>query len=246
MDNHISEQWKLYKNENNQKAKEVLIVAYIDLVKIIAGRLYTSFQANVEYDDLVGYGIVGLIDAIEKFDINKNVKFDTYANIRIRGAVVDQIRAMDWIPRSTRQKFRRLEAVMNELRPEYGEDVPDELLAIKMDMSMDEFYKFMSEASMLSVMSLDEKISESPNFNIASSDRSSNPEASLYDSETKNILKAKIDSLPEREKKIIELYYFSELTYKEISKILEISESRISQLHSKAILSMRSALADLY
>lgn len=246
MKSHVDEQWKLYKNTGDEQAKEQLIIAYIDLVKIIAGRLYSAYQSNVEYDDLVSYCIIGLIDAIEKFDITKDVKFDTYANIRIRGAVIDQMRAMDWIPRSTRQKFRQLESAMNELRPEYSDDIPDHLLAEKMDMSIDELHKFLGESSMLSIMSLDEKISESPHFYIESSDRETSPEDHFADNEMKEILKTQIDHLPERQRTIIELYYFSELTYKEIAKVLDISESRISQLHSKSIMSMRVALSEIY
>lgn len=246
MSNRLNEHWERYKKDGNQQAKEALIIGYVELVKIIAGRLYTSFQANVDFEDLVSYGIVGLIDAIEKFDISKSVKFDTYANIRIRGAIVDQIRALDWIPRSTRQKFRQLETAMNRLRPVYGDDIPDELLAKEMHMSLHEFTKFMGESSMLSIVSLDEKISESPNFNVRSKNKESDPQANLFDKETKKILKERIETLPEREKTIISLYYYSGLTYKEIARVLDISESRISQLHSKAIVRLRAVVDDLY
>ncbi len=245
MKHHVDEQWKIYKSTGDEQAKEQLIIAYIDLVKMIAGRLYSTYQSNVEYDDLVSYCVIGLIDAIEKFDINKDVKFDTYANIRIRGAVIDQMRAMDWIPRSTRQKFRQLESAMNDLRPQYADDIPDDLLAQKMDMNVDELHKFLGESSMLSIMSLDEKISESPHFYIESTDSEVIPEENFANNEMKEIIKTHIENLPERQRTIIELYYYSELTYKEIAKVLNISESRISQLHSKAILSMKVALSEL-
>ncbi len=246
MSRNLSEEWKAYKNDGSQDAKEKLIVEYVELVKIIAGRLYSSFNANVDFDDLVSYGIIGLIDAIEKFDIAKEVKFETYANIRIRGAIVDQIRALDWIPRSTRQKFKQLDEVMSKLHNIHGDNITDQILADEMNMTTTELNKFLGEASALSVISLDEKLSENSNFSIRSEDREISPEGNLFDKETKKLLKERIESLPEREKMIINLYYFSELTYKEIAGVLEISESRISQLHSKAIIKLRGAVEDLY
>jgi RNA polymerase sigma factor for flagellar operon FliA len=227
MSRNLSEEWKAYKNDGSQDAKEKLIVEYVELVKIIAGRLYSSFNANVDFDDLVSYGIIGLIDAIEKFDITKQVKFETYANIRIRGAIVDQIRALDWIPRSTRQKFKQLDEVMSKLHNTHGDKITDQMLADEMNMTTSELSKFLGEASALSVISLDEKLSENSNFSIRSEDREISPEGNLFDKETKKLLIERIESLPEREKMIINLYYFSELTYKEIAAVLEISESRI-------------------
>jgi len=246
MSRNLNEFWKAYKNDGSQDAKETLIVEYIELVRIIAGRLYSSFNANVEFDDLVSYGIIGLIDAIEKFDISKEVKFETYANIRIRGAIVDQIRALDWIPRSTRQKFKQLDEVMSKLHNKYGDNFTDQVLADELNMTIPELNKFLGEANTLSVISLDEKLSENSNFSIRSEDKEISPEGNLFDKETKKLLVERIESLPERERMIINLYYFSELTYKEIANILEISESRISQLHSKAILKLRGAVEDLY
>jgi RNA polymerase sigma factor for flagellar operon FliA len=246
MSNNLNELWKAYKNDGSQDAKEQLIIEYVELVKIISGRLYTSFNANVEFDDLVSYGIIGLIDAIDKFDIEKKVKFETYANIRIRGAIVDQIRALDWIPRSTRQRFKQLDEVMNRLHNSHGDNITDDMLAKEMGMSIHDLNKFMGEASALSVMSLDEKLSENSNFSIRSEDREISPEGNLFDKETKKLLMERIDALPERERMIVDLYYFSELTYKEIASVLEISESRISQLHTKAIMKLRGAIEDLY
>lgn len=238
--------WILYKEQNDREAKDQLIVEYVELVRIIAGRLYTSFNSHVEYDDLVSYGILGLIDAIEKFDITKRVKFETYANIRIRGAIVDQIRAMDWIPRSTRQKYKQLEEAISKLHGVYGSDIDNQLIANELNIGVDELNKLMGEVSTLSVMSLDEKVAENSSFSIRDHDKDGSPEGSLFDQETKRLLKERIEDLPERERMIIDLYYFSELTYKEIAAVLEISESRISQLHTKAIAKLRGAIEDLY
>lgn len=241
-----NELWKLYKKSKSKEIKEKLIIENIELVKIIAGRIYNSHNSNLEYEDLVSYGILGLIDAIEKFDLNKNVKFETYANFRIRGAIIDQLRNLDWVPRSTRQKYKRLEDVIQKLQNKMGFDIEDEIIAKELGISIKELNKLYTEVSIYSIISLDEKISENNNFNISSNDIDSNPEAFFLKEETKKILKESIEKLPEREKKIINLYYFSELTYKEISNILNISESRVSQLHTKCMIKLKNALESLF
>lgn len=235
----ISSLWKTYKETNDRVAKEQLIVEYVELVKIIAGRLYANYNHNVEYDDLVSYGIIGLIDAIEKFDIEKNVKFETYANIRIRGAIVDQIRSLDWIPRSTRQKYKKVEGALEKLQSMYGDQLTDELLAAELGISMEELYQTLNEVSNLAVLSLEDTVNETGTMDIRSDDVDMDPQASLDLKETENILREEIDKLPEKERLVISLYYYEELTYKEIASVMDISESRISQLHSKAIAKLR-------
>lgn len=238
--------WVKYKEQNDRSAKDELIVKFVELVKIVAGRLYVSYNAHVEYEDLVSYGIIGLIDAIEKFDHTKNIKFETYANFRIRGSIIDQLRSLDWIPRSMRQKYKKLEEAIVKLQNEHGMEVSDELIAKELGMTLDELNKLMADISVFSLVSLDEKIEENSNFSIKSNSLEMSPEGSLFDKETKSILKDRIGLLPEREKTIISLYYYSELTYKEIAEVLGISESRISQLHSKAIIKLRGSIEDLY
>lgn len=237
--------WKRYKDKNDLKAKEELIVYYIALVKTISGRLYNTYNAHVEYDDLVGYGVIGLLDAIEKFDYKLGNKFETYANIRIRGAIVDQLRSMDWIPRSLRQKYKVLEKATKKLQNIYGMDIRDEDLAKEMNMTTKELSDLMHQVSTFSIVSLDEKISENSNISIQEDRKVETPEAELMDVETKRMLKEMIGRLPEKEQRVIELYYYSELTYKEISSIMGISESRISQLHTKAITKMQTKIDDL-
>lgn len=239
------ELWKRYKDSDDMKAKEELIVYYISLVKTISGRLYNTYNAHVEYDDLVGYGVIGLLDAIEKFDYKLGNKFETYANIRIRGSIVDQLRSMDWIPRSLRQKYKLLEKATKKLQNIYGMDIRDEDLAHEMNMTTKELSELMHQVSTFSIVSLDEKISENSNISIQEDRKVETPEAELMDVETKRMLKEMVGKLPEKEQRVIELYYYSELTYKEISKIMSISESRISQLHTKAITKMQSKLSDL-
>ncbi|SHJ91249.1 sigma-70 family RNA polymerase sigma factor [Paramaledivibacter caminithermalis] len=237
---------KLYKKSKSKEIKDQLIVENIELVKIIAGRLYHSYNTNLEYDDIVSYGILGLIDAIDKFDPDKNVKFETYANFRIRGSIIDHLRSLDWVPRSIRQKHKKFEEVVSKLQSIHGLDIDDEILAKELNMSLEEFKNFLSEVSIFSVVSLDDKMSENTNFNIISQDTETRPESSYIQNETKKILLKTIDRLPEREKMIIKLYYFSELTYKEISKILNISESRVSQIHTKCIAKLKSSLNSIY
>lgn len=238
----IDNLWNEYKLRDSKDAKEKLIVHYIELVKIICGRLYSTYNAHVEYDDLVSYGIIGLIDAIEKFDIKKEVKFETYANIRIRGAIVDQLRSLDWIPRSTRQKFKEFEEAVTKLQNTKGYDVKDEDIAKELGVSLDDVNKLMGELATYSMVSLEEKISENSNFSIRSNQIDFSPEDNLMEKEVKSSLTRIIDDLPERERTLISLYYYSELTYKEIAEVLGISESRISQLHTKIITKMKVAL----
>lgn len=238
--------WVQYKEQNDKEAKDELIIQYVALVKIIAGRLYTSYNAHVEYDDLQSYGIIGLIDAIDKFDHKKEIKFETYANIRIRGAIIDQIRHMDWIPRSTRQKYKKIEEAVSNLQKIHGNEFSDDQVAEELNMSVEDYNKMLGEATTYSVVSLEEKIEESLNFDIASDALDFQPEDNFVEKEMKKILAATIDRLPEKEMRVMQLYYYSELTYKEIAEILGISESRVSQIHTKAISKLKIALNDLH
>jgi len=238
--------WISYKEQNNKEAKDALIVHYVALVKIIAGKLYSSYNAHVEFDDLLGYGIIGLIDAIEKFDHKKQIKFETYANIRIRGAIIDQIRHMDWIPRSTRQKYKKIEEAIAKLQKIYGNELTDEHIATELEMSLEDYSKLIGEVTTYSIISLEEKLEDNSNFDITSNALDFQPEESYTEREVKKILAETIENLQEKEKKVMQLYYYSELTYKEIAEVLAISESRVSQIHTKAIAKLKIALEDLY
>lgn len=234
--------WEKYAKSRDKDLKDQLIVAYIDLVKIIAGRLYTNYGKSVEFDDLVSYGIFGLIDAIEKFDPTKNVKFETYAYIRVRGAIIDQLRNLDWIPRSVRQKHKKLEDIYKTIENEYGRSASDEEVAERLGVTMDTFNGMLSEIHSFTIVSLEEKVLNNSNFSIIDDDINNEPQTYFEQEELKNTLIELIRNLPERERKIITLYYYSELTYKEISTILGVSESRISQLHTKAVMKLRGKL----
>ncbi len=239
--NHL---WKQYIETKDAAAKEKLIIQYAYLIKYVAGRLSIYFGSNVEFDDLVGYGAFGLIDAIEKYDIAKGVKFETYASLRIRGSIIDSIRDMDWVPRSLRQKNKELEKVYAEIENEIGHTATDNEVAKKLGLSMGDFYKLLNDVNVSSMMSLDEFMEQNyeRGLEIFSESTEDKPEASLEFNEMKQLLADSIDKLPEKEKAVITFYYFEELTLKEISAIMNVTESRISQLHTKALLRMKGKL----
>lgn len=237
--------WEKYKKTRDKKIKEQLIIDNIELVKIIAGRLYGNYKNNVDFDDLVGYGIFGLLDAIEKFDPSKNVKFDTYAYIRIRGAIIDQLRSLDWIPRSVRQKYKRVENAYKSVENSLGRSASDMEVADFLGISVEELHGALSEIHSFSVVSLDEKLANNPSFTLADEDIEKEPQSHFEKEEMKAILKDLVNDLPEKERTVINLYYNTELTYKEISLVMGVSESRISQIHTKAIMKLRSKLEKL-
>lgn len=239
----IEEIWDRYKSTNNIELKQKLIEEYVYLVKIVAGRLYNYYSGNIEFDDLLSYGIFGLIDAIEKFDINRGLKFETYAQIRIRGAIIDNLRRLDWIPRSLRKKAKELEEIVKELENSLGRTVTYNDVAKKLNIDDKEVEKLFREISIYNIVSLEDIIA-SGNEGILKN-RYDTPEGQFEKKEIKSILSEIIDTLPKKEKLVISLYYYDELTYKEISAILGVSESRISQLHSKALISIKSKLKNI-
>jgi len=236
--------WKQYAQTKDPAIRETLIVENAYLIKYVAGRLNIYFSANLEYDDLVSFGVFGLIDAIDKFDPNKGVKFETYASLRIRGAIIDNIRELDWVPRSLRQKGKDLEKAYTELEYELGRPPTDEETAEKLGLSMGEFTKFVNDASISALVSLEEVVEQNNDYpdEPGFEDISENPEKQAEYNELKDMLASEIDKLSEREKTVITLYYFNELTLKEISGIMKVSESRISQLHTKAIAKLRGKM----
>lgn len=237
--------WEEYARSNqNAQIREKLILEYAPLVKLVAGRLSMYLGYNVEYEDLVSYGIFGLIDAIDKFDYTKPVKFETYASLRIRGAILDQIRKMDWIPRTVRQRQKKMDAVMKEIEAREGRAATDEELAIGLGITEDELLDWQSQMKITNVVSLNEYMeqgSEIPNSPNGSS-HFAMPEEVVEQEELREMLIEALDLLTERERKVIELYYYEDLTLKEISSILEVTESRVSQLHTKGLQKMKNKL----
>jgi len=238
--------WDEYSKNKSAETREKIILEYAPLVKVVAGRLSMYLGYNVEYEDLVSYGIFGLIDAIDKFDSKKEVKFETYASLRIRGAILDQIRKLDWIPRTLRQKQKRIDVAMKEVEVSEGRSATDQEIAEKLGITDDEYLDWQSQMKITNVVSLNEYMeqgSEVPH------DRNQDkkfeaPEEAVEKSELKKVLKDSLELLTEKERKVILLYYYEELTLKEISNILEVTESRVSQLHTKGLQKMKQKMGD--
>ena len=237
--------WVDYEKSNQSPAvREKLILEYAPLVKLVAGRLSMYLGYNVEYEDLVSYGIFGLIDAIDKFDYNKAVKFETYASLRIRGAILDQIRKMDWIPRTIRQRQKQIEAVMRQIESEKGRAATEEEIAEGLGITNEEYLDWQSKMKITNVVSLNEYLeqgSEVPNGSTASR-HFIMPEDAVEQDELKIMLVEALQLLTERERRVVELYYYEELTLKEISHVLEVTESRVSQLHTRALQKMKTKM----
>lgn len=236
--------WEEYGKAKTPEIREKIILEYAPLVKLVAGRLSMYLGYNVEYDDLVGYGIFGLIDAIDKFDSMKAVKFETYASLRIRGAILDQIRKMDWIPRTIRQRQKKIDAAIKQIEATYGRNATDEEIAAALGIPETELDEWQSQMKITNVVSLNEFMeqgSEVPAENNRNAHFDS-PEEVIEKEELKSVLAEALKLLTEKEKRVIELYYYEELTLKEISSILEVSESRISQLHTRGLQKMKSKM----
>lgn len=239
--------WTEYHKTKSADIREQLILEYAPLVKLVAGRLSMYLGFNVEYDDLVGYGIFGLIDAIDKFDLMKDVKFETYASLRIRGAILDQIRKMDWIPRTIRQRQKKIEAAIREIEKDGGHVATDAEIAAKMEISEDEYQNWQNQMKVTGVVSLNEFMEQGSDIPEDTNNRSSSfvkPEEAMEKEELKKMLAESLEKLTDKEKKVILLYYYEELTLKEIAEVLEVSESRVSQLHTRALQKMREKLGD--
>ncbi|GFI16535.1 FliA/WhiG family RNA polymerase sigma factor [Lachnospiraceae bacterium] len=236
--------WETYAKTKSPEIREKLILEYASLVKLVAGRLSMYLGYNVEYDDLVSYGIFGLIDAIDKFDSMKAVKFETYASLRIRGAILDQIRKMDWIPRTIRQKQKKIDAVVKEIESSMGRAATDEEIALGLGISEDDYLAWQSQMKITGLVSLNEFMesgSEIP-ADQTSQRRFDGPEEVIEKEELKKMLQQALELLTEKEKKVILLYYYEDLTLKEISNVLEVSESRVSQLHTRALQKMKTKM----
>jgi len=237
--------WDEYGKCRHPEYKEKLIIEYAPLVKVVAGRLSMYLGYNVEYDDLVGYGVFGLIDAIDKYDLCKEVKFETYASLRIRGAILDQIRKMDWIPRTIRQKQKKIDTAMKEIEAREGRAATDEEIAASLGITDNEYLDWQGQMKVTGVVSLNEFMeqgSEVPVDAAAHSGQFDSPEEVIEKDELKKMLMDSLEILTEKEKKVILLYYYEELTLKEISSILKVSESRISQLHTRALQKMKTKM----
>jgi RNA polymerase sigma factor for flagellar operon FliA len=252
LDEKVEEElWRSYKKTRDPKIRDMFVKQYAPLVKYVAGKIAIGMPHTVEFDDLVGFGIFGLFDAIKKFDPDKHVKFKTYAVTRIRGAIFDELRSIDWVPRSVRQKTREIEDTMRTLEASLGRAASDRELAGALGVSVKEFEKTMLKISGTSILSLNDVWytgEDNDNVSIADSiesPQSMNPEILVEKEEIKRVIIKAIEELPEKEKKVLVLYYYVDLTLKEIGKVLEVTESRVSQLHTKAIMRLRAKLTNI-
>ena len=238
--------WEKYIKTKDTCIKEQLIIEYSQLVKYVAGRLNMYLGNHVEFDDLCSYGIFGLIDAIDKFDYDKGVKFETYASLRIRGSILDNIRKLDWIPRSIRKKQKMIEKASRELEAYLEREPTEQELADQLELSISEYRKWLNQTNALSLSSLEEYIEQSGEGKVESisNNRYDSPEGVAEKEALKEILVTAIEGLLEKEQKVIISYYYEELTLKEISHIMGVSESRISQLHTKALSKMKNILGN--
>ncbi len=242
------EAWLRYKDERDPRARDHLVLEYAHLAKYVAGRLAIGLPPTVQIDDLISSGILGLMDAIEKYDPGRDTKFETYAMTRIRGAMLDELRALDWVPRSTRRKARLLEDAYATLEAELGRSATDLEVSTHLRISTRLLQEMLAEISVSSLLSLDgfmmagsgEEVSRLIDH-FKDSDAAS-PSAQLEVAEVRMILSSAIQNLPKREREVISLYYFEEITMKEIGSILGVSESRVCQIHTKAILRLRGRL----
>lgn len=237
-----------YAKSKSADLREKIILEYAPLVKVVAGRLSMYLGYNVEYEDLVSYGIFGLIDAIDKFDYMKEVKFETYASLRIRGSILDQIRKMDWIPRTIRQKQKKIDSVIREIEQETGHAASDEEIAKALGITDDEYEDWQSQMKITGLVSLNEYMEQgsdvSQDYGRHTTSQFVSPEENIEKEELTKVLGEALELLTEKEQKVITLYYYEELTLKEISNILEVSESRISQLHTRALQKMKTKMGN--
>lgn len=239
---NIENLWMEYVKNKDKEIKKILIENYITLVKIIAGRMYNFYGSKIEYDDLLGYGVLGLIDSIDKFDITKNIKFETYAQIRIRGAMIDNIRKLDWIPRSLRKKSKDVQNAIFLLENKLGRSPSNKEISEQLNISLNELEILLSDISTFNVSSLEEFLITGGDYSMDIQANRNTPEDAFEKKEIKELLAYSINALSKNEKMVISLYYYDEFTYKEIGNIMELSESRISQIHSKSILKIRNIL----
>src|SRR3954466_13158743 len=247
----IATLWREFKDTADPRLRERLILHYSPLVKYVAGRVGVGLPPNIEQADLVSYGIFGLIDAIEKFDISRAIKFETYAISRIKGAIIDELRAIDWIPRSVRYKAREVEKAYAALEGRLHRTPTEGEVATELGISLDDLHTIFSQVSFVNVIALDELLNVGGErgdkmslVDTLEDTKAEDPVAAFETEETKYLLARAINTLPEREKIVVTLYYYEGLTLAEIGQVLGVTESRICQMHTKAVLQLRGKLAD--
>ena len=250
MTDDIQSLWRRFKRTGVKGDRDRLILTYAPLVKYVAGRLGSGLPAHVDEGDLISYGLLGLISAIERYDPDRDIKFETYAIVRIKGAIIDELRALDWVPRSVRSRAREIERAIAELEAKVGRAPTDEEIAHKIGISQDELEESLTDISRSSIAALDELWSGGADGDQVSlldtieDQAGPRPADALDETEVRETLADAIARLPEREKLVITLYYYEELTLREIGEVLGVTESRVSQMHTKAVLRLRSRMQE--
>jgi RNA polymerase sigma factor for flagellar operon FliA len=246
----LKDLWKRYKTSGDERARERLVVAYSPLVKYVAGRMGSNLPAHVDEADLISYGLTGLISAIERFDLSRAIKFETYAITRIRGSIIDELRTLDWVPRSVRARAREIERANQKLEARLQRAPTDEEMASELGISVSDFNESLVQISTSTLVALDELWNTNENdgdhvslLDTIADRRAPDPEQIVDQGEVRDRIADAIAALPEREKLVIALYYYENLTLREVGEVLGVTESRVSQLHTKAVLRLRSKLA---
>jgi RNA polymerase sigma factor for flagellar operon FliA len=245
----IEEYWRRFKESGDEAARDGLIVHYSPLVKFVAGRVGVGLPRSVEQSDLISYGMFGLIDAIDKFDTDRNIKFETYAVNRIKGAILDELRALDWVPRSVRARAREIQRSLAELEHRLQRTATDEELAEHMGIGTDTLRDQLGEIAGLGFVALDELLDPAERGSAALGDviadpKAKDPGAPYEQHETRIVLTDAINRLPERDRLVITLYYFEGLTLAEIGDVLGVTESRVCQIHTKSVMSLRNRMIE--
>jgi RNA polymerase sigma factor FliA len=242
----LDDLWERFRTDGDDDARERLVLQYASLVKYVASRVATGLPASVDQGDLVSYGMFGLLDAIAKFEPERGFKFETYAIPRIRGAILDELRAMDWVPRSVRTKARRIEAAMSSLEARLGRSPSDDEIADALEVRVEDLHQTMGQIARGGILGLDEMVGGPDAEGVAVRDTvpddAPGPVAQLEIAEVRRQLSSSILALPERERTVLALYYYENLTLAEIGRILGVSESRVCQIHGKAVLQLRSRM----
>jgi RNA polymerase sigma factor FliA len=247
----LKDLWRRYKSSGDERARERLVVAYSPLVKYVGGRMASGLPAHVDEADLISYGLVGLINAIERFEPEREIKFETYAITRIKGAIIDELRSLDWVPRSVRSRARDIERANARLEHKLQRAPTDDEMALDLGMTTQEFHDALLQISNSTVAALDElwSVSDASGDQVSLLDTlqdpgAPDPAAVMDQTDLKDRFADAIARLPEREKLVVALYYYENLTLREIGEVLGVTESRISQLHTKAVLRLRSRLSE--
>lgn len=249
--NSLLQRYKEEPGKLTPEQKDKLILEYAPLIKFIAQKIAIRLPSNIELDDLISSGVIGLMDAIEKYDPTRDNKFKTYAEFRIRGSILDELRAQDWVPRSVRDKAKMLDRTLVRMESELGRSPDDEEVAEKLGMTLDEFYDLVNQVRPVSVLSIDDtttfsNVDKKSILNLLEGCKLNNPFNQLNLKSVKEVVTLAIEDLPERQRLVLSLYYYEDLNLKEIGRILRVTESRVSQLHAQAIARLRSKLTAFF